>query len=140
MSRPAPTSRIAAEWRMTWGDTRFSTSVGQKQAAISAYLATRRSRASRLSWVPRRVGNNGSASTPARSAIQTSSILAVLVVICDPLPAALADAAHVCTRPEVHIVDPQGNEFACSQAGLAGECQHRPVTSPGPGALVRRRK
>ena len=61
---------MAAEWRMTWGDTFFSSSAGHVFVAIAVYLAMRRSRASRLSGVPRRVMNSGSAGSPPRSSSQ----------------------------------------------------------------------
>ena len=41
------------------------------------------------------------------------------------------------TGSQVHVVDGQRGELACSQASLASECQRRPVqTSPSPDMLL----
>ena len=99
----------------------------------------RRCRASRLSGVPRRVGNSGSVFDPARSVIQAwSSCDGVGCERCDPLSAALAEAADVGAGSEVNVADGQGGELASSQTGLTSEGQHRLVTPSGPGVLVGR--
>ena len=122
---------------MTCGDDRFSASVGQEPAARAAYLVMRRCRASRLSGVPRRVGNSGSVFDPAAFGDPgLEQLRGVGCEGCDSLSAALAEAADVGTGSEVDVADGQGGELACSQTGLAGECQHRLVTPSGPGVLV----
>src|SRR5260370_41080251 len=77
VSTPALRSLIAAECLMTWGDTFFSSSAGHAFAAIAVYLAMRRSRASRLSGVPRRGMNSGAAGSPPGVTYQARETVAV---------------------------------------------------------------
>src|ERR1035441_6984181 len=72
--------RIAAECRRVGGEIFLPCRAGQDSAAVAAYLATRRSRASRLSGVPDRAGNSGSAGWPPRSVSQPESVTAVVAV------------------------------------------------------------
>lgn len=127
-STPAFRSRIAAECRMVCGEIFFSCRVGQDRAAVAVYLVTRRSRASRLSGVPARVGNSGSAGRPPCSMSQAASTVTVVAVSGgDSLFTALAQATDVRAGAQVRITDGQLGEFGGAQAGLAGQHQHGAV-------------
>ena len=137
VSTPAASSRIAAVWRSTCGVIFFSARVGQTRAAVAVCLVSRRSRASRLSAVPRRVGNSGSVGSPARSASQarrTATVAAVSGVI--RCFAALAVAADVRAGAEVDVGAGQRGEFGGAQPGLDGEQQQGVVAAAGPGVAV----
>ena len=128
---------MAAVWRRTWGDTFFSSSDGQVCAAVAVYLAIRRSRASRLSGVPRRVMNSGSAGWPPRSASQARrTVDGGGGERGDSLLAALAQAADVRAGAQVDVADGQAGELGGAQPGLAGQHQQGVVAPPGPGGQV----
>ena len=80
----------------------------ENEVAIAEYLARRCSRASRQSWVPRRLRNSGSECRPARSAIMHLSSFAVPAVsgvtrCLRPLPKRLTCApVPSCTSPTVN--------------------------------------
>ena len=92
--------------------------------------------ASRLSVVPRRVGNSGASGGA--------------VVFAEPVAqrgdggagewgdpvAAFAVAGDACARAEVHVGAGEPDEFGDPQPGLDGEEQQRVVAAPGPGRWV----
>src|ERR1700722_13184587 len=101
----------------------FSSSDGHVFAAMPVYFAIRRSRASRLSEVPRRVMNSGLAGSPPRSASQPRRTAPVAGVSGVMRCLALAQAADVRAGAQVDVADGQAGELGGAQPGLAG--QHR---------------
>ncbi len=122
-----------------WGETFFSCRAGQDLAAAAVYLAMRCSRASRLSGVPRRVMNSGSAGRPPRSASQPArtAVVAVVsgVIRCfRPFPRQLTCApVPRCTSPMVRPVS-SVTRSPVWQASVSRVRSRRPVQVAWSGA------
>src|ERR1035437_4138319 len=130
VSTPAWSSDIAQLCRRACECSCLPCRDGQLVVAAAAWVLTRCSIASRLSRLPVRVANSGSAGRPARSASQLASIACARGerdgALFSPFGVAAAD---VRAGPERDVAAVQGDQFGDSEAGVDRECEDRAVAA-----------
>jgi len=91
---------------------------------------------SRLSLLPRRVGNSGASARRRVRRASPAGRRSCRWSRGDPVFASFAVAGDVCARPEVDVTAGEPCQFGGPQPSLHGECQQRVVTPPGPARQV----